>query len=333
MKRRREGGCGVCEASMTRRAIPFVKGQMGGNRIVLLDGRAMEPRDDREVALAALSPEGLHGHQAGVLRPGTAPERVRVRVVSISWRDFIPACGGLTQVLGHALVHTDVAKWVGLASRLPPWDVTLEFDAWPVPLRLRSAGRQGVRVEAELSAFVTQCRRQHVGPVTLDGVPAWQVGTFLVLDADVVRERLPDADVDALDGPSRMRLLGLHHTFQQLTGRESWDFCLYDWAATGDRDVRVVFPHALPIDHVEPACGTGSVALVTALVESGAAAANGFTPRHGELTLRLETGGAPVLGGPETTRVTVDVRNSTVQGARFTHSNVTLTAAGTLYGV
>jgi proline racemase len=314
-------------------AIPFVKGQMGGNRIVLLDGRAVAAERAREVALAALSPEGLHGHQAGLLLPGTEPGRVRVRVVSISWRDFIPACGGLTQVLGHALVHTEVASWVGLTARVPPWDVTLEFDAWPVPLRIRAAGKGGVRVESDLSAFVSQCRQQHVGPVTLEGVPAWQVGTFLVLDADVVRERLPEADVDTLDGPSRMRLLGLHHTFQQLTGRESWDFCLYDWAATGDRDVRVVFPHALPIDHVEPACGTGSVALVTALVESGAAARNGFPPRDGELTLRLETGGAPVLGGPETTRVSVTVRHATVQVARFTHSNVSLTAAGVLHGL
>jgi len=311
-------------------SIPFVKGQMGGNRIALLDGRAVPEERYVDQALRALAPEVLHGHQAGWLLPAAEPDHVRVRVVSISWRDFIPACGGLTQVLGHALVCSPAAGWVGLHPGASPWTVTIDYDAWPVPLHVTHEGTAARRVDADLSAFVHDCRTRGIRPLTLMGHPAYQVGTFLVLDADTVRELRPDADVSGLDETTRQDLLRIHREFHHQTGLESWDFALYDWGASGDRDLRVVFPHALPIHHVEPACGTGSVALAVALVESGAAREHGLVPEDGRLRLRLESGGAPVLGGPETTTVNLSVQEDRVTGVTFFHDRVTLTAIGEL---
>ncbi len=49
------------------------------------------------------------GHLANQLDDPEADGALRVRMVGISWRDFIPACGGLTQVLGKALEGTTYA--------------------------------------------------------------------------------------------------------------------------------------------------------------------------------------------------------------------------------
>jgi hypothetical protein len=302
--------------------VDFVAGEMGGNRIVLLDGRQLRDRA-LDVALTALDESHLHGHQAGLLYPSQTPGSLRVRVVSISWRDFIPACGGLTQVLGKALIEAGLGERFGLqlAGELPT--VTLEFDAWPVTLQLHREGARVERVAADLTPFLVECRNRGIRRLDLDGIPAWQVGSYLVLDADRVRTRYCDVDLDGLSETARELLSRLQTRFQDKIGLPSWDFVLYDLHPEGGGHARALFPHRLPIGHVEPSCGTGSVALAVPLSEFVDS-----QPHADRRVLHLETGGETRLGGPDLTTVELDLKDGLVQSVSFSHDNVTLTADG-----
>jgi hypothetical protein len=300
---------------------------MGGNRIVLLDGREIAEGRELTTALAALDESEPPGHQAGIVYP-EADDRLRVRVVSVSWRDFIPACGGLTQVLGVALEGTAFADRLGLRTSGERAKVSLAFDAWPVALTLHRAGGRVTRVDADLTAFLNECRRDRVGPVDLDGVRAMQVGTFLVLNADRLSSRYPGVDIPGLDEPARALLTDVHRRFQEITKLESWDFALYDWHPERGGDLRVVFPHAIGQGHIEPACGTGSAAVAVALFESGEAS------RRLEKTdrphLKLESGGGADLGGPDLTTTELELESGHVTRVSFHHDNVEITEEGTL---
>jgi len=300
---------------------------MGGNRIVLLDGREIAEGRELTTALAALEESEPPGHQAGIVYP-EAGNRLRVRAVSVSWRDFIPACGGLTQVLGVALEGTAFADRLGLRMSGERAEVTLAFDAWPVALTLHRAGGRVTRVDADLTAFLDECRRSRVGPVDLDGVRAMQVGSFLVLNADRLSARYRGVDVPGLDEPAKALLTDVQRRYQEIIGLESWNFTLYDWHPERGGDLRVVFPHAIGQGHIEPACGTGSVALAVALFESGEAGRRlGKTDRP---RLKLECGDSADLGGPDLTTAELELQSGHVTRVSFHHDNVEITEEGTL---
>jgi len=303
--------------------VDFVAGEMGGNRIVLLDGRQLPGDGALDAALTALDESHLNGHQAGLLYPSAKPDSLRVRVVSISWRDFIPACGGLTQVLGKALIEAGLGERFGLqlAGELP--EVTLEFDAWPVTLQLHRQGNNVERVAADLTPFLEECRDRGVRSVDLDGIEAGQVGSYLVLDADRVRTRYCDVDFDRLSETARELLMQLQTRFQERIGLTSWDFALFDRRTERGGHARALFPHRLSIGHVEPSCGTGSVALAVFMAESVDP-----QPQFGRRVLHLETGGEPRLGGPDLTTVELELEGGRVQSVAFSHDNVTLPGQG-----
>ncbi|MBW2701863.1 MAG: hypothetical protein JRF33_13690 [Deltaproteobacteria bacterium] len=303
--------------------IDFIKGHMGGNRILLLDARQLPAGRELEIALHALSEQGLSAHQAGLCAPGSADDSIRVRVVSISWRDYIPACGGLTQVLGRALSEGLMTPNYGLS---PGEDggVNIEFDAWPARVRPRAD-----LVETDLSEFARLCQKLGVEAMRLGEIDAWRAGTFLVLDAEHVENAHPGFNGARLDESDQAILQDVHKEFQRQTGQESWDFALYDWRPTTEAHLRVVFPHAIPIGHIEPACGTGTVALGLALTASGQLAQRSLVENN---TARLvcETGGGPKLGGDEQTWLDLDIETGRVVTARLRHSRVELLAQGKL---
>jgi len=106
----------------------FVKGHMGGNTIVLLHGSQMEKNRELETALDVLSTEYLSCHEAGILCLPEKKGDLKVKIVGHASKHFISACGGMTQVLGHALVKTDVGKPYGIRVTNSKRNIMLETD-------------------------------------------------------------------------------------------------------------------------------------------------------------------------------------------------------------
>ncbi|MEA3355903.1 MAG: hypothetical protein U9Q23_00970 [Candidatus Bipolaricaulota bacterium] len=306
---------------MMNRKIPFIKGQMGGNEIVLLDGKSIPTKDRLEIGLTVLDPPSIRGHQAALLY-GDGVNRLRAEIISVSGRGFISSCGGLTQVLGKALVDTDISNRFKLGLDEPITAVELETEAGLVPII-----SEGQRIISVMTAFVEECYGLGVVPMQVAGVNVWRVGKVLVVDGAELREAYPEVTLDRFDDRTKTVLSRLQDDFHAAAfpGRDVGDFAVYDFRPAHSGDGRVIFPHKISAGHIEPSCGTGTVAVGIAIAEGGTP-----NPDQRELRLRFESGGdGSGIGGPDITEIWLTTDdNKRVMQVRFTHSDVDIIATG-----
>jgi proline racemase len=310
--------------------ISFVKGHMGGNTIVVLCGDEVPRGTEIEVSLRAMGHTCVSGHEAGILYAPEGHGDIKAKIVGFTSRRFISACGGFTQVLGKALVEAGLAERFGIPVIEPVTKVHIETDAGLVEVAIEVSGGKAKKVTTDMGAFLSECYDLGVGPVQLPGVNAMRVGKFLVLNADEVRAACQEADFDKMNTAALETLVRLQEGFKAITGQENLDFALYDWHPRQGGDLRAVYPHSIPSGHVEPACGTGTVAIGVACAESGEMKDRGV-PDEGPAMLRFETGGGPNLAGPEVTELSMTLRRGRPVKARFSHSKVEVTADGRLW--
>lgn len=311
--------------------LDVIKGHMGGNTIALLYGEQLPVGRELELSVKALEQNYLWCHEAGIIYPSAAGGiALRVKISEPTRPSFISACGGMTQVLGKALVETDLGENFGIKLKEPVSEVIIETDAGPARLEIHTAGGKAKRTITDMGAFLNECLDRGVRPWKLQGVELYQVGVVMVVNADNVKRVYPGADFMNWDAPTRELLSEIQKEFQERTGVRDYYFTLYDWNSERSGDLRVVFPHCIPQNYFEPACGTGSVALGAALICSGELERRRGLP-EGKIKLNLEAGGSIQLGGPDVTEVFLDISGGILAGASFSHSLVEITATGKLY--
>jgi len=305
--------------------IPFVKGHMGGNTIALLPGTAVSAENARETVLGAVAETCLACHEGALLFAGRKGEAdLRLRIVGRASGRFITACGGLTQVLGTAIAERELERVFGFGPG-GTGDFVLETDGGPVRIGV-SAGEGRPRTETDMTPFLQEIRRDGVERIELDGTPAAKVGKFLAVCADDLAGLFGAEAVRALEPEVRDRLARLQAVFLERYPQPSLDFVVFDLhPERAGCHGRVVFPHWIPGGHIEPACGTGTVAACVALELSGRLPGVAGT---GNIEVRFESGGGPFLGGPETTSAALGMKGGRIAAIRFSHSLVELTAYG-----
>ncbi len=305
--------------------IPFLKGHMGGNTIALFPGEAVSAEHARETVLQAIAETCLGCHEGALLFPVRKGEAdLRLRIVGRASGRFITACGGLTQVLGAAIAEGELERVFGFGPG-GTGGFVLETDGGPVRLRV-SAGEGRPRTETDMTPFLQEIRRDGVERIELDGTPAAKVGKFLAVCADDLAGPFGAEAVRVLAPEVRDRLTRLQAVFLERHPQPSLDFVVFDLHPERPGcHGRVVFPHWIPGGHIEPACGTGTVAACVALELSGSLPGAVET---GNLEVRFESGGGPFLGGPETTSAYAGMEERRIAAIRFSHSLVELTAYG-----
>jgi diaminopimelate epimerase len=303
--------------------VDFLKGHMGGNEIVLLHADQMPRRRRLETALSILDPPSIRGDQAALLERPKRGGDIKVQIVDRASRDFITTCGGMTQVLCKALLETELGRRYGI--RLHRRQLILETDDGTVRVSIRSrAGR--LSILTDMTRFVEECYKLGIFAVQVAGVKATKVGRFLVADVDEIQKKCPDADFDRMNRSAVEILTEMQSDYdrQRFLGAPNAEFSLFSMYPDDSTHGRVLFPHNIRGGHVEPSCGSGSVAIAIALAQAQ-------RPRGGTLCFRFDSGGGPVLGGPETTQVNVRIRDGRVMAAEFTHSLVEIVSAGKLW--
>lgn len=304
--------------------IPYIKGHMGGNTIALLPGAEMPEEGLLETVLLALRDTHLGCHEAGLVYPSTTPDRLRLRIVGRSSRKFITACGGLTQVLGAAIGSGELAAVFGFGLSGPSRPV-LETEAGAVSLEI---GREEglTRTETDMTPFLEELRQSGIESIVLDGTKAVRAGKFLVVCADDLLERFGPGEVVALAPRVRSALTEVQSLFLARYPQASLDVAVYDLHPTRPENRgRLVFPHWLPGGHIEPACGTGTIAVCVVLAFMGRL---GPVVSSGDLAVSFESGGGPDLGGPDTTTAIMKLVDGEIEAIRFSHSLVELTSRG-----
>ncbi len=310
--------------------IDFIKGHMGGNLILILDGRQIkEGSQVLATALATLERNRLFGEQAGVIYPSEKKNGLKALIVDITNRAFIPSCGGFTQVLGRALVETDLAERFGITIEDPVSTVMLDTEAGETPLTIHSEKGVFKKVESDMTSFARFLSDDGAMSVDLFGISSCKAGYYLVQDAANLGERYPDADFEIMNPAAIKAISETQELFHKKGFSRTLHFSLYDKTSTNGGDLRAVFPHSVLTGHIEPTCGTGSIALALGLLASGEGERLGLV-KNGVLNVRLESGGRPVMGGPDITTVVMERSGNLIRRAVFSHSLVEITARGTV---
>lgn len=310
--------------------IDFVRGHMGGNLIILLRGDQVPIGRELETAVQLMGPNYLYAHEAGILYPAINEREIEVKIAEPTLPSFISACGGLTQVLGAALVETELGKLFGIDQANGSTEVLLQTDCGPMSLSIERHGRKAMRIRTNMECFVDECYEHGVSRGVYRGVEVMRAGKFLVINADNFKKVYPGADFITWDKQTRRNLLDIQHDFQEKTGEVEPNVTLYDWHPEHGGHLRAVFPHYVESNVIEPSCGTGSVALglaVTACDELHHLIADD----NGQVILNIESGGGDELGGPEITSLEMNIDSGEVKSAAFSHSRVEITAVGQVF--
>ena len=300
--------------------VDFVKGHMGGNEIILVHGGQIPKQHHIKVALSLMESPGVRGDQVGILEKPHQEGDVKVRIVDRTEKTYITMCGGLTQVLPRALRETDLGKRYGIAKSFK--ELALETDLGTVKISVRRT-RDKMVTHTDMTKFVEECYHYGVSQIQVAGIDALKVGEFLVVDVQKLRNQHVGVKFEEMDMRAREVLLSVQKDFdrQHLWPSPNAAYSLFDMYPDEPTHGRVVFPHNVTTGHIEPSCGTGTIAVAVALAETKRTT-NGF------VKLRFDSGGRSFLGGPETTEVKMVVENSRVKHAEFSHSLVEITANG-----
>ena len=308
----------------------FIKGHMGGNEIILLIGEQIPKGRELEVGLLALNAPNIRGHQAGLLYNSHSDGYVKVKIVDHASGGFISACGGLTQVFGKALIETDLAEELGIEITEPVTDATLETDVGPVQIKIQITNGSSREVLTNMKSFVDECYESGVQSIIIDNlVKAVKVGKCLVININDLRAVFSERNFSKINRETSEILATLQRQFDSegyLHSRNG-DFSLYDLSPSRPgNDGRAIFPHRISGDSIEPACGTGTVAIGIAMVERGE-----IEQSDTALQLSFESGGDIYgIGGPNSTSLGLQIRKGKVVDASFSHSLVEILATGTL---
>ncbi|MFB6214429.1 MAG: hypothetical protein ABEI54_01035, partial [Candidatus Bipolaricaulia bacterium] len=104
--------------------------------------------------------------------------------------------------------------------------------------------------------------------------------------------------------------------------KKNADFAIYNLDSSSHTG-RLIFPHRVTSGHIEPACGTGTVAVGMAMAEKRQ------LPEDGEEKLVFESGGGPTaIGGPDLTTIQLELKGNRISDIYFHHSLVEILATG-----
>jgi proline racemase len=199
----------------------FIRGHMGGNIIVLLHGNQFQPAQELEQAVKILGPHYLAGHEAGLLYASAGGADLAVKIAEPVSKCFISACGGLTQVLGKALVETGLGRTYGIRIAEPVTEVVLKTGAGHVKIGVETSAGKAGRVWSNMQSFIREIYAGGVGPVEIKGIPVFHACKFMVVNADRVREVQPQVDFYSWDSSARELISALQEEFMRRTGETS----------------------------------------------------------------------------------------------------------------
>lgn len=303
---------------------------MGGNEIILLKGEAIPVGREIEIALQVLYPPNIRGHEVGLLYPAPGNNHLKARIIGGISKRFISMCGGLTQVLGKALITTNLAQEFGLSITHPSTIITLETEAGPIRITI-NLDTSGERVVTDMTAFVRECYRFGVEFLEIFGVRVIRIGKFLVANADAINQAHPDINLEHIEAKTLDVLSNMQNEFNNLCfpSEPTANFSVYDLhPANADHTGRVLFPHAISSDRIEPACGTGTVAIGLAMAETGEI----NYIENSSVRLLFESGGTTFqIGGPDITTLKIQLKDKKLTKATFSHSLVEIIARGQLW--
>jgi len=320
------------------RKIDFVKGHAGFDEVILVFGDQNEPGAELEVGLPLLFKPSLGAIEVGFLYPPERGGDIRVKMIDSTSCNYITMCGGLTQVLGKAIVETDIGRYFKIKTAEPKTEVIMETDSGTIPITIEIANGTAKKVWTDMRAYVQQCYTMGVRPVEVGGMHAVAVGInppaleFLVARVEELERAYPGVDFWAKTQASFDALTNLYQTFmkeEKITGHFLYG-AFYDMRHETSGNGRAMF-RFYPTDfhdrtRIEWTCGTGTTAIGMVMALNGEAAGDGKS------CVMFEVGSHRIVGDKQMlTELGLETQNGKVIDSQFSHSLIELIASGKIY--
>lgn len=310
--------------------IRFIKGHMGGNEIILLYGSQLDKTMNVKRVLPLLNPPHIRADQVGWLIGSANTNELKVKIVDRSYRDYLEMCGGLTQVLGKAIAETDLTDYYDLRLDSNRTIIDLKTAVGSVPLEISTGQDSATVTYTNMNQFVKRCYQQGVEATSLANTKVTKVSSFLVVQGEELSKNFPEADLSRMErDKTRHPLLKIQTAFsgKYLDEHETnADYSVFDLKSS-DQTGRLIFPHHISTGHVEPACGTGTIAVGIAMAEQ-----NLLPPDKKKIKLTFEAGGeGRSIGGPDSSTLILSIEEGKITDAAFSHSRVELLAQGQVH--
>ena len=310
---------------MTISKIDFIKGHMGGNEIMLLYGDQIPAGMELAAGVSALKAPSLRGDNAGILYKGDETD-LSVKIIDFTMEDYISGCGGLTQVLGKALVDTNLAARFNIGLQPPLTRIQLKTDGGIIPIDILIENNNVQEIRSHMQTYIDECYELGVTPMEMAGINGMRVGNYLVLNTAEIRKHYPHVDCEQLDNELKQVVVQAQKDFDCQLNQELSDYvALYDLESR-QHDGRLLFPHNIGSGQIEPSCGTGTLAVGVAMLERGELTG------QGDIELSFECGGDTVhMGGPDLTGLHIQMESGAIKNIMLTHSRVEILAEGRLW--
>ena len=317
------------------KSIDFVKGHCGWDILTLLAGEQVPEGTEIETALKIFNPPVSGGIEVGFMYPPKGDEDIRLRIIDSTHKTWIPMCGGMSQVIGKAVVETFFRERYGIKISQPRITVMLLTESGMVPLEIEIQDKKAVKVTTIMSDYCSYLYQEGVEPVEVMGIDAMRVGYFLVINVEALEQRYPDVEfAQRRPGPHQdiIRQILINYMKQEKITDGVFSM-LYDLRSEGNGHARL-FPRFY--DETESTasipwefqCGTGTIAAGLAMAELGELP---FKGNKG--TIIYEWGSQRLTQDPygmRTSDLKLSLENNKVVSAGFSHSVIEILCEGKL---
>ena len=203
--------------------VDFIKGHMGGNEIVLLYGNQIPPGRERQVGVSALKAPSLRGNNAGlVYRGGEA--NITVKIIDFTLEDYISGCGGLTQVLGKALIETNMAARLDISIETSTTRISLKKNGGIIPIDIFIKDEKVTEIQSHMQTYIDECYDLGVGPMKVAGIDGMRVGNYLVLNVAEIKKTYPQVSFERLECELKKIVANAQHDFDKQLNQELSDY-------------------------------------------------------------------------------------------------------------
>ncbi len=312
----------------------YLKGHCGWDVLSLLLTEQIPEAEQLETALKVLDMPVAGGIEVGLLGRTTTPTDIRLRITDSSTRQWVTMCGGMTQVIGKALVETQLRDYFGFDTTEPVLNVRLITDACLIPITVEVSAGRAARVISHMDSYLELTYSLGVRAIEVCGVPALDIGEYMLVRVQDLEASHAGINFTRRDPGTHLNIINELLRQYHAGAAHQGGACaiLYDDRPEGPGHFRV-FPRFLDATAAqipyEFQCGTGTVAAAVALAHRGALP---FTGERGELLLEwgsLRT--TPDPYGIRLSRVQIQRDGNRLTSVSFSHSIIEIVMEGQLW--
>lgn len=316
--------------------VDFVKGHCGWDTLTLIPEGQIPAGRELEAALKILDAPVSGGLEVGFVGRGERPHEVRLRMADSTSRNWIPMCGGMTQVIGKALVETFFRERFDVDASLPERRFELITPSGVMSIRVEIEAGKAKRVKTVMDDFASYLYGLGVQPMTLRNCEILRVGNYCVFNTASLERSYPGHDFTRRDfGPHLDILNDIMKEFRTHRTQLSSSVVgmMFDARPEGPGQFRI-YPRfysddlAAAHEPYEFQCGTGTVAVGVAIAHYGLLPFSGSSGR-----IVFEWGGqrtTPDPYGIRTSDLDLTVKAGRITAASFSHSVIEILMEGRL---